>query len=456
MRGSYVVFSDHHIFDNASRQDFFAARNKGLYLDILQNHYGPDGWHLVENGDIEELLIFEPDLDEVSAGEGIGKWEWQAIWDYRAEKGRAQLERIIDDNRDYYDTIWEQFARRGRYHKLVGNHDVALLEPDLMDVIRTRTGHDFDAPDEVLLLSNNSRHRYFICHGHQFDHSCTPGLAKFFGESFSQAGGWAFEGPDRSWKWTDRAGTDVDFLQAMLRGERPVYNEMVGIEPSKLKAKDVAAIVVALGAVFGASSFPVALATATGVPALEAATGIVRAELLFEGITGKSIAMEYFENPRVPASVFEQIVEGIRWFKFRHMDELAISEMLRNDSIWGEIPVPTLVVGHSHEPRLWPRHVEGDGQPVIDTYINSGAAGRFENLIWAVEIVNGAATMVSWHYPEADPGADPVRTVWTAQDVDGRRQLVPSPDTDEGDADDADAAATAATMTAILGMMMPA
>lgn len=32
----------------------------------------------------------------------------------------------------------------------------------------------------------------------------------------------------------------------------------------------------------------------------------------------------------------------------------------------------------------------------IEFYINSGAAGRFENLIWCVEIEGGVERMLSW------------------------------------------------------------
>jgi len=415
VRDSYVIFSDHHIFDANSRQDFFSPHNKALYLDILTNHYARQNWHLVENGDLEELLIHEPDMAELEADGGTKEWDWPKIFDYRAQKIRAQLRLIVADNRDYYDAIWTGFAARGRYHKIVGNHDVALMDHDLMDIIRQMTGYAFDTPSEVMLLSQPGRHRYCICHGHQFDHSCTPDIAPYLGETFSQSGAWAFEGPDRTWKWPE----NVDFLQDMLDGRRPVLNELVGIDPRSLTPLQIAALA-GVAVLYGTAGTVLTAARAT--TALTATFTIVDPEWFFEGVTGKNIAMEYFAS-RNSAGIAEEIGSGRRWFKFRHMDEITLSDFLDDTAIWGETTPPTVVLGHSHEPRLRARHP--DDNHIHARYINSGAAGRFQNLIWAVEVVRGTARMVSWHYPDNDRSELPVRTEWTPRTVSGQRRLVP-------------------------------
>ena len=45
------------------------------------------------------------------------------------------------------------------------------------------------------------------------------------------------------------------------------------------------------------------------------------------------------------------------------------------------------------------RHTFG---PEFGNYYNSGATGRFENLIWAMEIVEGIPQVIGWHITDDD------------------------------------------------------
>src|SRR5262249_39252030 len=137
--------------------------------------------------------------------------------------------------------IEETVAARKKYHKIVGNHDVALLDSELMQLLRDEAGYEFESPVETVLLSDDKRHSYFICHGHQFDHSCTPGFAEYIGESYTQSGAWAFQGPDRTWLYHG------DCLDDMLAGQRALYNNVVGTEPTGLTTGQVLSLVAAFG-----------------------------------------------------------------------------------------------------------------------------------------------------------------------------------------------------------------
>jgi len=100
---NYVVFSDIHMLYPGNRQQFFDRTcNKDLYLEVLRSHYQPEDFSLVENGDVEELLVFEPIADELR---NIGKWSWREVFEYRESKKIPQLRRIVEANRDYYDVI---------------------------------------------------------------------------------------------------------------------------------------------------------------------------------------------------------------------------------------------------------------------------------------------------------------------------------------------------------------
>jgi hypothetical protein len=408
--GRYVVFSDHHMTDNGNRQNFFAVENKKLYLDILENYYAVGGFDLIENGDLEELLIYEPDLSEMG---DIAKWSWSEIFSYRRSQIEKNIKLIAKDNSDYYRVVYENFASKKKYHKIVGNHDVSLMDGALMELLRDETGYAFDAPVETVILSDNERHHYFICHGHQFDHSCTHGFAEYVGESYTQAGAWAFQGPDRTWLYAN------DWLDEMLDGTRPVYNNITGTEPSGMTPLQVVNLVTAFASgsiLLGAATGALAAGTLS-VAALEAIFNIVPPQNFFEEVMQKNIAWEYFEDPNNYVTLVDQFGSGKRWFKFRHTEEIELTDFLANETLpydgvsmqpqpWGNDVPPTVVIGHSHEARLKARRPNGK---TASYYINTAAAGRFENMIWGLEIVDKTALLFTWH---CDESGTPVRTTW--------------------------------------------
>lgn len=427
---NYVVFSDHHLIDKSNRQNFFGNCNKGFYLDVLSNYYAAKGFDLVENGDVEELIIHEPrDIENL---EDAKNWDWPEIFERRDEMIKRQIYLIAKDNADYYRTIFNSFAKHGRYHKVVGNHDVALLKRRWMNQLRDETGYDFEDPCETLLLSDDERHHYFIAHGHQFDHSCTKGHEKKLGETISQSSAWAFQGPDRTWRF------ELDWIDDMLVGKRRVFNTVVGVESEKIGdlSADQWTALAALFA-FGGALAPGSAYYYLGNGLLSSAGlglifGVVPAKDFIEIVMNKNVAWEYFENPNDGSKLISEFLCGTRWFKFRHMDELYLTDFMENEAVkldgielrpppWGDRPVPTLVLGHTHEPRLRAMR-PGKKNKRARHYINSGAAGRFENLLWGVEILAGKAMLISWHRNEKSV---PVRTIWEPEYTPTQGWLLP-------------------------------
>ena len=106
---------------------------------------------------------------------------------------------------------------------------------------------------------------------------------------------------------------------------------------------------------------------------------------------------------------------GQRWFKFRHLDEVFIN---------GSSSACSGRACHIWCSAIRTSRGSGRGTPPsseqADHYLNSGAAGRFENLIWGVEIIDGVAQVVAWHRPGGpQSGEAPERRTytpaWTAQ-----------------------------------------
>ena len=122
----FVIFSDLHMGNGGSRDDF--AGNGPAFQKILTEYYLPGEYNLILNGDIEELQ----------------KFHWNQIRQYW---------------KSLY-SVFEEFHKKGRFHKTAGNHDLIL------------SGQNKDYPFKVyesLEITRNSD-SILIYHGHQFSH----------------------------------------------------------------------------------------------------------------------------------------------------------------------------------------------------------------------------------------------------------------------------------------------
>ncbi len=120
----FVIFSDLHMGNGGSRDDFL--KNGSWFQQVLSEYYLPEDYHLILNGDIEELQ----------------KFHWDQIW-----KFWKPLYQVFD-----------QFRKKGHLHKTIGNHDLILANGNL------------DYPFEVYesLELYNGRDSILVYHGHQF------------------------------------------------------------------------------------------------------------------------------------------------------------------------------------------------------------------------------------------------------------------------------------------------
>jgi UDP-2,3-diacylglucosamine pyrophosphatase LpxH len=272
--------------------------------------YAQKGYTLVENGDVEDLIVTEP----VESGawlncliQGIGGQIAYRLDDgFRRIQRRRQLLRIRETYAARYAHLVEVFGA-DRIVKLVGNHDVELLQPEFRAILSPALPGVLVT--EFLVLVGRGT-PIVVCHGHQMDPWTCHASARGVGESISESFAWAGQGADRIWLFDDWG--------------------------PPLSADNVAV---------AAPSF--APRKSFGVP------------------------------------------------KVRHMGERYMFRQMTR--MFPANERPWLVLGHTHEPRLL----------VADRYANAGAAGRYQDLVWAVEIDDGGQPKLYGWWCE-DEGEDEV------------------------------------------------
>lgn len=372
-----VVFSDQHIMPDFNRQSAVWRANRAGYAAVLE-HYGNDGWTVVENGDVEDLVILEPEVTAAMYAEALRPRGMRVRVGNRHTRGMVKgfreapvelIERLIaarrprrqqqfdaiydtPGNRPYY-TALERLAASGQLVRVAGNHDYDLQELDVPDHL---------VPYDVAIVPREEL-PFVILHGHQFDQATAPGVAVLYGEVISECLGVWFEGPDRTW------------------GRGAVNRILEGGFPNRLSTHGDASH----GGVPGA----LIAALLTG-----RAKGDEEWALAWERLFGHPIAWEYGSRDWQqgirygvvrPGDLIDRAMLGEQFFKFRHLDEAEIVMAMER---W-RLDIG-LVLGHSHE-------VRSVRAGPVGRYHNSGAAGRFENLLWALELLPDRVEVVAWH-----------------------------------------------------------
>jgi UDP-2,3-diacylglucosamine pyrophosphatase LpxH len=390
-----VIFSDHHMttFTDITLENYFKDYNRQLYLDVL-DHYADRQYCLVENGDVEECVIYEPTENDAADRRAALKSypildndRWSTFLSLRYAKRVGVLNDVISEFSDYYTLIRDRFINAGRYVRLTGNHDTYLdadRERDLRNRIQSELGVDVH---DVLKIKRSGNVAYLVLHGHQFDtvsiqHSNIP-FAKSLGEVFSETSAWIYQGPDRFWHTSDtkkwyNGNTFKNFLAREESGE---YSRV----QSRISVWD------ALASKAEADLIENNAKTLANIQA--------DGKHWIESLLGHEIAWEYFENTNGFEALALEAWDGDETFKFRHLNERALCQRYSANYLNRvgppfNVPIPKLVLGHTHEPRQ--NAVDPTNGNEAYYYLNTGSAGRFENLLWCVEINGSDDRVVSW------------------------------------------------------------
>ena len=137
-RDRIVIFSDLHMGDGGRTDDF--VHNGDLFTEVLRSYYAEEDYHLILNGDVEDLQRF-PMKSIVR--------RWPHVY-----------------------TAFAAVARRKGLTRIVGNHDIDLLEGGPSVSPLAMSGHErwpetfTDPVLESLRLVHESG-ELFLFHGHQ-------------------------------------------------------------------------------------------------------------------------------------------------------------------------------------------------------------------------------------------------------------------------------------------------
>lgn len=416
----YVVFSDHHMtaFDDFTLENYFLDYNYDLYLAVLRHYKSQPDVCLVENGDVEECVIYETTAADARARRTAAprdllgnvkphmpirqrSVDWKPFLELRYEKRRQSLASVISHFHEYYDLV-RQYIREGRYVRLTGNHDTyseTQREDTLLEMIDAELNRGLGsgarfALHDVLRIHKGSEVTHVIMHGHQFDtvsiqHGSVP-YALSLGEVFSEVASWIYQGPDRFWtsadsrKWINGEA----FPNRLAREEFLQYRDDQddGLLEGVIEHVDLVT--------GGGATEPVLDLLLQGSGGLDRIKAQPRA--FVETLLKHEIAWEYFENKDAYHALTLEVATGDEFFKFRHLNERTLSDRYAEAfrSRGGTSPIPKLLIGHTHEVRQ--NALNPDTGEHADHYLNSGSAGRFENLIWCVEIDESGDRIVSW------------------------------------------------------------
>ena len=394
-----VIFSDFHMTAFKNLPNYFQEFNYELYLEVL-DYYAATDFCLVEAGDVEDCLVFEPDAAEARArldaapkqGREIvfpvvssGYPNWGDFLTRRYKKREKVQDDIIRAFPDYYERA-RNFVRRGKYVRLAGNHDTYLedtWEDKLRQRITTELTLDVDEVFDALQLMRSTAStndiRYLVMHGHQFDDACMQhgavAYAKSLGEMYTECLSWGNQGADRIWRDNDTKRWYIgaiypNALARSLPGDYPGI-----LDPESNAQVDLATN--AINSIMGHS------------------------QEFFETLMGHQIGWEYFKNADGFNAFTLEVWTGEQMYKLKHLDEISLVEAYESEfnklNKAGK-PLPKLVVGHSHEPRQRATYHTHNGNAMVeaDCYLNSGSAGRYENLIWGIEIQGLTDRVISW------------------------------------------------------------
>lgn len=401
----YVIFSDHHFTNlpnSRARLNYAKEDNLDLYLRVLDHYADAPEWCLVENGDIEECVIFETTAADAVIRKDTRKDmpidlsnpEWEPFLRHRYDQRIVALNNVFAEFEPYYEKIKTRFINDGeRYVRLTGNHDTysqSPFEEELLSMISYKLeGYPIH---DILRIGNGDQVSHIVMHGHQFDSvSLQHGKKNFAlscGEVFSESTAWINEGPDRYW--------DAHASCGWIHDERIFLNTLARETPGNVSAFLTAHFV--LGMLVGDLQ-PGSNVRNTVKPSVEK-------------MMKHEIAWEYFDHEDPVHALGLEVLTGEDVFKFRHLNEINLTEKyaeyyekLEQPSANEQWNAPILILGHTHEPRH--NAVDADG---VDwpAYMNSGSAGRFHNLIWCVEITPEGEQIVSW----SQVGRQLHRTVW--------------------------------------------
>jgi hypothetical protein len=184
----YAVFSDVHMFVEGDL-DFYNHNGNSTIYQWALNQYAGDGYHLIENGDIEDFWM------RGGSSKGlILEISYPLPWPYYSELFESSAFRsanqvhafnVFLNNAETYAIIRSNFQDRGKYTRLIGNHDDvwadSTMDPIFQLLYPNATVFDYC----TLEWTATETTEFLLAHGHQSDTFNMP-LCNFAGKALTE------------------------------------------------------------------------------------------------------------------------------------------------------------------------------------------------------------------------------------------------------------------------------
>jgi hypothetical protein len=207
----YAIFSDHHKFVHGDTDFFTQNKAVSLYKSAL-TYLSLNGYHLIENGDVEDL--WRRDSGNLGMRGSLGAGNRRTNLDLFNE--------IVHDNRGIYDLIEREFASKKRYARTVGNHDLPMCESYMQRELKC-VAHPEAIVAEFLLIGEDTP-THLIAHGHQSDNFNRPGC-EWFGETTTRLVSRWFQLPLVGDDMKGLSSSDPDLQALLSKGRENVLDE---------------------------------------------------------------------------------------------------------------------------------------------------------------------------------------------------------------------------------------
>ena len=237
----YAVFSDVHMYVEGDLDFFNNNGNSEIYRYAL-NHYGQNNHHLIEIGDVEDFWM------RGGSSKGlILMISSQLPWPYYSEAfessaflsaNQIHALNVFYNNVTTYATIRSQFYNKGRYTRVIGNHDDVWSSSEMvpiMDVFYPGADvHDYCTIENP----NTEKTEIILAHGHQSD-MFNMAMCNFAGKAITNLASVIHELSFREWnlfskskeewtgEWNGMGFTDelqkIDLLEFVSFSEHDLF-----------------------------------------------------------------------------------------------------------------------------------------------------------------------------------------------------------------------------------------
>jgi hypothetical protein len=186
----YVVFSDIHMFVKGDFDFYNNNRNSAIHQWLLAK-YTNDGYHLIDNGDIEDFWMRGGSIRGhiLDVADILPYPYFYNAYINQSASSALQLHafNIFIDNPATYMAVNDGFVAQDRYTRTIGNHDDVWDNEDMLPVFDIVYDSPVVAHDYILLDNSQTNETEFvIAHGHQSD-IWNMQLCDFAGKAVTEA-----------------------------------------------------------------------------------------------------------------------------------------------------------------------------------------------------------------------------------------------------------------------------